>query len=186
VPDVLTTQHYTSPDKANTNNVTSPGRVVPDISLVADSTTGVLVGQTQTDADGVARYSEYRLGGTSVSSPLFGGLMALAIQWNGGKSLGFVSPAMYSAYIKSPTAFRDPFAHTPLNVRTDYTNTQDPTSPVVYHLRLLGQLSTLHALKGYDDSTGLGTPCATSFVAAIVAPNVAAGPGPGCGEPLSP
>ncbi|HVA05173.1 MAG TPA: S53 family peptidase [Acidimicrobiales bacterium] len=185
VPPSLTTQRYTSPDKANTNNVNSPGRVTPDISLVADSTTGVLVGQTQTDVDGVARYSEFRIGGTSVSSPLFGGMMALAIQWNGGKSLGFISPAMYAAYIKSPSGFRHPYDHTPYNVRTDYKNTQDPSSPVVYHLRLLGQLSSLHWLSGYDDSTGLGTPCATAFIAAIVAPTVAIGSGPGCGEPLS-
>jgi subtilase family serine protease len=185
VPDSLTTQHYTSPDKQNTNNVTSPGRVLPDISLDADSTTGVLVGQTQTDVDGVARYSEFRIGGTSVSSPLFAGLMALAIQYNGGKSLGFVSPALYAAYIKSPDAFRKPFDNTPINVRTDYTDTQNPNSPLIFHLRLLGQLSSLHWLKGYDDSTGLGSPCASAFIPAIVAPNVALGAGAGCGAPLS-
>jgi subtilase family serine protease len=181
----LTTQRYTSPDRQNSNNVTSPGRVLPDISLDADSTTGVLVGQTQSDVDGKARYSEFRIGGTSVSSPLFGGLMALAIQYNGGGSLGFVSPALYAASIKSPDAFRDPFDHQPINVRTDYTNTQNPQSPVFFHLRLLGQLSSLHALPGYDDSTGLGSPCASAFIPAIVAPNIAMGAGPGCGAPLT-
>jgi hypothetical protein len=88
--------------------------------------------------------------------------MALAIQYNGGGSLGFISPALYSASIKSPDAFRDPFAHQPINVRTDSTNTQDPLGPLVFHLRLLGQLGTLHALKGYDESTGLGSPCASA------------------------
>jgi len=183
VPSFLTTQDY-SATGVESNNVSSPGRVVPDISLVADSTTGVLFGSTQTDVDGVARYSEYRIGGTSVSSPLFAGMMALAIQRNNGNSLGFVSPAMYTAYKKSPAAFRHAFDHTPYNIRTDYANTQNPASPLVFHLRLLGQLGTLHWLKGYDDSTGLGTPCASAFIEAIVKPNVAGAVGPGCGEPL--
>jgi subtilase family serine protease len=186
VPKDLTTQIYTSPDGQNTNNVTSPGRVVPDISLVADSTTGVLIGQTQTDVDGVARYSQFRLGGTSVSSPLFAGLMALAIQHNGGKDIGFVDPAMYKAYVTSPNGFRDPsLGRNLVTERPDFTNTQNPASPVIYHLRLLGQLSTLHDLKGYDDSTGLGTPCASVFIAAIVAPSVPQGAAPGCGDPLA-
>ncbi len=186
VPKNLTTQHYTSPDGQNTNDVTSPGRVVPDISLVADSTTGVLVGQTQTDINGAARYSEFRLGGTSVSSPLFAGLMALAIQHNGGRDIGFVSPAMYKAFVTSPNGFRDPsLGRNLVTERPDFTNTQNPASTVIYHLRLLGQLSSLHDLKGYDDSTGLGTPCASVFIAAIVAPTVSAGAAPGCGEPLT-
>ncbi len=186
VPASLTTQSYSSPDGQNSNDVTSPGRVVPDISLDADSTTGVLIGQTQTDVNGKPAYSEYRIGGTSVSSPLFAGLMALAIQRNGGRSLGFVSPAMYAAYAKSPAGFRKPSLGQSLtNVRADYSNTQDPSSSVVYHLRLLGQLGTLHSLKGYDDSTGLGTPCATVFINAIVNPAVSAGSGPGCGSPVA-
>ncbi|HEX7354723.1 MAG TPA: S53 family peptidase [Mycobacteriales bacterium] len=183
VPAALTTQ---SAAESDGNAITSPGRVVPDISLVGDSTTGVLVGQTQTDKDGTARYSEFRIGGTSVSSPLFAGLMALAIQKNGGTSLGFVSPAMYAAYPLSPAAFRDPSLGRSLtNVRTDYNDTSDPTSGVHYALRLLGQLGTLHDLKGYDDSTGLGTPCASAFVLAVVHPTAPAGVAPGCGAALT-
>src|SRR5581483_7350206 len=165
----------------STNNVTSPGRVVPDISLVADSTTGVLVGQTQTDVNGKAAYSEYRIGGTSVSCPLFAGLVALAIQRNHGKSLGFVSPALYSAYKKSPHGFRDPaLGRNLVNVRTDYKNTQDPHSGVVFHLRLLGQLSSLHDRKGYDHSTGLGTPCSSILIPAVDKPTAEVRKGAGC------
>ena len=179
VPASLTTS------TADGASVTSPGRVLPDVSAIADSTTGVLVGQTQTDKDGTAAYSEYRIGGTSVSSPVFGGLMALAIQKNGGKSLGFISPAMYLASKNSPQAFRDPsLGRNLVNVRTDYSDTQDPTSPTVFHLRLLGQLSSLHDLVGYDDSTGLGTPCAPAFAAAVVTPMTAVSDVPGCGLPL--
>jgi subtilase family serine protease len=181
VPSKLTTQTYTSPDQESTNNVTTPGRVVPDISLVADSTTGVLVGQTQTDTDGKATFSEFRIGGTSVSCPLFAGLMALAIQRHHGKSLGFVSPSLYSAYQKSRSAFRNPSLGSKLvNVRTDYSNTQDPHSGVVFHLRLLGQLGSLKYRKGYDNSTGLGTPCGPTFVAAIDKPTAKAKTVAGC------
>jgi subtilase family serine protease len=175
VPKSLTTQKYTSPDKQNTNNVTSPGRVVPDISLVADSTTGVLVGQTQTDVNGKPRYSLFRIGGTSVSCPLFAGLMALAIERHHDRSLGFVSPSLYSAYKHSRSAFRKPSLGRKLvNVRTDYKNTQDPHSGATFHLRLLGRLSSLTYRKHYDDSTGLGTPCGPMFIAAIDKPTVTA------------
>jgi subtilase family serine protease len=181
VPSSLTTQVYTSPDKQNTNNITKPGRVTPDISLDADSTTGVLVGQTQTDVNGKASYSEFRIGGTSVSCPLFSGLVALAIQANGGRSLGFMSPALYAAYPHDPAAFRDPSLGRGLvNVRTDYNNTQDPGSGLVFHLRLLGQLSSLHDLKGYDDSTGLGSPCASALVKVMVRPTAKGVTGAGC------
>jgi hypothetical protein len=38
--------------------------------MVGDPSTGMLVGQTQTFSDGTY-YDEFRLGGTSLSSPLF-------------------------------------------------------------------------------------------------------------------
>ncbi len=48
-------------------------RVVPDVSAFGDPNTGFLIGQTQTFPDGSAKYSEYRIGGTSLSSPIFAG-----------------------------------------------------------------------------------------------------------------
>ena len=51
------------------------GRAVPDVGLDADPTTGMLIGETQTFPDGV-RYGEYRIGGTSLASPLFAGMTA--------------------------------------------------------------------------------------------------------------
>ena len=50
--------------------------------MVGDPNTGFLVGQTQTFPEGVS-YDEYRIGGTSLSSPLFAGVMALADQQAG-------------------------------------------------------------------------------------------------------
>ena len=66
-------------------------RAVPDVAMVGDPSTGFLVGQSQSFPDGSVRYSEYRIGGTSVSSPLFAGVVAVADQVNGG-TLGFLNP----------------------------------------------------------------------------------------------
>jgi subtilase family serine protease len=154
----------------------TPGRVEPDVSMVADSTTGILIGQTQKFANGSTKYGEYRIGGTSVSCPLFSGLVALAVA-KGHHRLGLITPTLYA---KSKTAagrerlFYDPKAiarkhgmSTLANVRPDYTATDNPKSKVTYSLRILSNLSTLHSLRGYDDSTGLGTPRAAALVATL-------------------
>ena len=67
------------------------GRAVPDVGLDADPTTGMLIGLTQTFPDGVA-YGEYRIGGTSLASPLFAGFTALRAQAAGRTRVGFLNP----------------------------------------------------------------------------------------------
>jgi subtilase family serine protease len=156
----------------------SAGRVVPDLSLLGDPTTGFLMGQTQAFPDGSTKYSEYRIGGTSLACPLFAGMLALAVEKNGDKGLGLVTPTLYAASATSSgiaSLFHDPSDVTldankqsPFaNIRPDYTDGSDATSPVVYSLRTLGNLATLHAYKGYDDSTGLGSPKAAALVAVL-------------------
>ena len=54
----------------------------------------MLVGETQAFPDGI-HYGEYRIGGTSLSSPLFAGVQALAAQAAGGR-LGFANPTIYA------------------------------------------------------------------------------------------
>jgi hypothetical protein len=56
-------------------------RHVPDVAAVGDPQTGYLIGQTQAFRGEL--YDEYRIGGTSLSSPIFAGLMALADQASG-------------------------------------------------------------------------------------------------------
>ena len=208
----------------------APGRVTPDVAMIADSTTGFLVGQTQlpdvgsdgTTASATAAYSYYRIGGTSVSSPIFTGLIAdvdQALTAAGGSSAGFVNPTMYPFLARHDGAFRDPSigraagtsrlgstmaqsltgctqatagttdVSTQLcvgtgpgvvpvvnEVRGDYTDEANPgitdassgtpsgPNTVVYHLRAQGVLGTLEDLPGFDDSTGLGSPCAPQFI----------------------
>src|SRR5206468_7364689 len=80
------------------------GRALPDIAAFGDPNTGYLIGQTQTFPDGTVRYSEYRIGGTSLSSPIIAGIMALANQ-AAGRTLGFVNPLLYG--LAGSTAYTD-------------------------------------------------------------------------------
>jgi subtilase family serine protease len=153
-----------------------PGRVEPDVSMVADSTTGLAIGLTEHFADGTDHYGEFRIGGTSLSCPLFSALLALAIG-KAGHGLGLINPTLYSKagtaagrakLFNNPTAITRSHGESTLaNVRPDYAATDNPKSAVSYTLRLLGNVGTLHALPGYDDSTGLGTPKGPALIAAL-------------------
>ena len=136
-------------------------RVVPDIAADADPTTGFLVGQTQTFPDGSIKYGEYRIGGTSLASPLIAGIQALAQQAN-GFPLGFANPAIYDRYGSS--SFHDVTDHpygpgtTLADVRVDFANSVDASDGLITSLRTLGKDASLSATRGYDDVTGVGSP----------------------------
>jgi subtilase family serine protease len=131
------------------------GRAVPDVGLDGDPTTGMLVGLTQTFPDGVA-YGEYRIGGTSLASPLFAGFTALRAQ-AAGKRVGFLNPTIYA---KAGTAFNDVKGTPPDagNVRIDFANSNDASGGLVYSVRTFNQDSSLKVKKGWDDVTGVGSP----------------------------
>jgi subtilase family serine protease len=143
-----------------------PARVVPDISLVGDPNTGMLVGQTQTFPDGTTKYGEYRLGGTSLSSPLMAGVMALADQ-QAGRPHGFANPVLYAQY--ATPALHDVVApDQPIAVvRNDFVNGVDASDGVLTKLRTFDQTQSLHTTPGYDDVTGIGSPNGQRFLAAI-------------------
>jgi subtilase family serine protease len=132
------------------------GRAVPDVGLDADPTTGFLVGQTQTFPDGVY-YDEYRIGGTSLASPLYAGMTALTTE-NAGGRLGFLNPAIY-AQAGSGT-FNDVKGSPPDegNVRADFANSTDDSAGIVYSVRALGRDSSLALGTGWDEVTGIGSP----------------------------
>jgi subtilase family serine protease len=141
-------------------------RVVPDVATVGDPTTGFLVGETQAFPSGGPRYAEYRIGGTSLSCPLFAAIMALADQARGIHH-GFANPLLYS--LAGSAAFRDivdppsPMAA----VRTDWANFLNPHRGRLFTLRSLNQTGTLHTTPGYDDVTGLGSPNGQAFLDAM-------------------
>lgn len=137
-------------------------RVEPDIAAVADPNTGFLIGQTQTFPNGSQKYSEYRIGGTSLAAPVIAGVQALAQQARHGIAIGFANPLIYNKY--GTSVFHDVTDH-PLGqgqglavVRVDYANSVDASGGLITSLRTLGVDASLHATVGYDDVTGVGTP----------------------------
>ena len=160
----------------------SPDRVVPDISMEADPATGMLVGETQTFPDGVY-YDQYRIGGTSVASPLFAGVIARADS-QAGTPMGFLNPTLYPLARSSSAIYDVGPAGQQDMARADYVNSLDASSGYLYTARIVdyegqeqyctakGQCSTRNvALKtapGYDNMTGLGSP-GQRFVSALVA-----------------
>ena len=108
-------------------------------------------------------WDQYRIGGTSLSSPLLAGVVAVADQVN-RRPLGFINPLYYRMLgigalhdIVAPTA---PLAE----VRTDYDELPGQQQGVFFRLRTIDvQSSTLHDTRGYDDETGVGTPNGPAF-----------------------
>jgi subtilase family serine protease len=150
-----------------TKNGGAPARAVPDIAALGDPTTGILVGQTQTFPDGSTAYSEYRIGGTSLSSPLMAGFMAL-VQQRAGHDLGFANPLIYAH--AGSAAYHDVTPATGLGaVRAEYVNGVDASNGYVYTLRSLSFDTnlTIHTRAGYDDVTGVGTPNGAAFLTAL-------------------
>ncbi|NNN37861.1 S8/S53 family peptidase [Streptomyces sp. S3(2020)] len=148
------------PDALAKANNAAGNRVVPDISAIADPNTGFLVGQTQTQADGSESYSEYRIGGTSLASPVIAAVQALAQEARGGKAIGFANPSIYAKY--GTKAYHDvtdnPTGRQLAVARVDFVNGYDATDGLTTSVRSLGKDSSLSAVKGYDDVTGVGTP----------------------------
>jgi len=140
----------------------TPMRAVPDIAMDADPNTGMLVGETQVFPNGTY-WSQYRIGGTSLSSPLLAGVVAVADQAH-HHLLGFINPLYYR--LLGTSALHDIVAPTsPLaQVRTDYTNFLNNSQGKFWRLQTVDvQSSTLHDTPGYDDETGVGTPYGPAF-----------------------
>jgi subtilase family serine protease len=143
----------------------TPMRVVPDVSALADPSTGIETGETVLQPDGTTfAFSLSRVGGTSVACPVFAGIEADA-QQAAGHAIGFANPAIYQRYHTS--AFRDvtdhPFGNRHLaEVRNNYTDPATKQGPLLTFLRTLGingeGAAALPAVKGYDDATGVGSP----------------------------
>ena len=138
------------------------GRAVPDIAAVGDPNTGFLVGETQMFPNGKSKYSEYRIGGTSLSCPLIAGIEALSDQAF-GRAHGFANPAIYR--LAGTSAVRDVVPQGKhAVVRVDFVNGVDDTDGLIYSLRSLDQTQSIFTRKGYDDVTGIGTPNGLAYV----------------------
>jgi subtilase family serine protease len=143
-----------------------PMREVPDVAMDADPATGFRYGETFRLRGGKTGFMLSRIGGTSLSAPLFAGLEADAAEQADVSQLGFVNPALYS--LARTSAFHD-VTDTPLGARTrialarnEWAHSGTGTGGLRTSLYTLGTDGTgmhaLHAVKGYDDVTGLGSP----------------------------
>jgi subtilase family serine protease len=136
----------------------APGttRQVPDVAMDADPQTGMLVGETQRFPHGV-HYGEYRIGGTSLASPLFAGMTAVAFEKSHVKRVGLLNPTLYRH--AGRRAFND-IKGTPPNrgvVRCDFVNGINRGAGLAYTVRTFNNDSSLRVHKGWDHVTGLGT-----------------------------
>jgi subtilase family serine protease len=153
----------------------TPLRVVPDISMDADASTGMLIGLTQTFPNGVF-YAQFKEGGTSLASPLLAGVVADADSAAGG-SLGFLNPTLYKAVTVNPEAYNDivapPNADSAAVIRVDFANTVDNSDGYLVSVRGINYEGpetycdgtgncatrdvTLTTAPGFDGMTGLGS-----------------------------
>jgi subtilase family serine protease len=144
-------------------------RTVPDVAMDADSATGILVGQStgsvssRSSGDGgltftlaATGYQYADVGGTSLATPLFSAMEALAQQAAGGTPLGFADPVLYK--LAGSSAFHDvqpspaALGHEPEVVAADQNG-----NPLLVEM---DRDTSLKTAQGYDDTTGIGSPAA--------------------------
>lgn len=182
VPKGLATQTYTS--SGVPVPLDPPRRVTPDISMVADPNTGLLYGETYTissppvDAgclklSETTEYCEQGIGGTSVATPLFAGVLGLVNQSRFAQRLaavGFVNPALYRLPVGETAGSGTPIV--------DVNAPSTPTGGLYGQLgfdnfalfatidsyvdskgKVIENVDTsLRSAPGYDNVTGLGVP----------------------------
>jgi subtilase family serine protease len=144
-------------------------RTSPDVAMDADAATGMLVGGTPLYGDtwpgsdeSAWKYTERRYGGTSLSTPLFAGVQALAQQARGGTPLGFANPTLY--HLAGTGALRDitKLAGPPPAAVAQRWVSAGTFAPML--IRILadepipGVPTTTSVGPGFDTETGIGAP----------------------------
>jgi hypothetical protein len=132
----------------------------PDIAADADPATGMLIGLTaQTTATSPPAYTEVVAGGTSESSPLIAGIQADAQQAQ-RIPIGFADPAIYQRYDTRAyhTVTDDPLGPGVTIASVDALPSPVPSGEAPDYLVTMAHDTSLHAMPGYNDITGVGTP----------------------------
>lgn len=161
-------------------NVPGNTRLVPDIAMLADSFTGVEIIETIG-----GQLSVGVIGGTSLSTPMFSGIMAIAAQ-QAGHGLGQAAQLVYdlpAGAVTDVTAVSSPNNVTGIINATPFTANQlaaplgNTTSfySALYNSPLstrwfvltFGTDSSLTTGPGWDNVTGVGTPNGMDFVNAV-------------------
>ncbi|HEY1489305.1 MAG TPA: S53 family peptidase [Micromonosporaceae bacterium] len=141
-------QKLAVPKSLSELNGSTKMRVIPDIAALGDPETGFLIGIS----DG-SPFTNIQIGGTSLSAPTIAGIQAVASQ---GRffPIGFANPLLYTLGLTG-IAYHD--------VKAPAT-TQALVTKSGASLLTLGDDSSLTATRGFDDTTGLGTPNGTFFL----------------------
>ena len=146
---------------------------MPDISADADPFTGFAVGYLtfHKKRHKPPTYSQFPVGGTSLSSPLVAG-MVTAAQQGQAAAFGFTNPALYQlagssalhdplpVTSSSPVAYRG-VACSPHDCGLWALTTSDDQSSKMFGYT--GQVT----LPGYDNMTGIGTPAGQAFISGL-------------------
>lgn len=144
-------------------------RTGPDVAIDADAATGMLVGGTPLygetwpgSDESTWQYTERRYGGTSLSTPLFAGVQALAQQARDGKPFGFANPTLY--HLTGTEAFRDITKLTgppPAAVAQRWV-APGTFAPMLFQILAQeptpGVPTTSSVGPGFDNETGIGVP----------------------------
>jgi subtilase family serine protease len=186
---------HTTRASGQTRTFPSAHRVTPDIAMLGDPYTGFLVGEIYTIAGDAkldsgckkltakTEYCEGGTGGTSLSSPLFAGVLALADQARFAKklpALGLANTALYGLTVGTPgtdaapiidigkpagpTAILRGYIGEPAKVRVVTINASvDAAKTAVTE----GADTSYLVQPGYDEVTGLGTPNVPAFIKAL-------------------
>ncbi|GAA2826465.1 S53 family peptidase [Kribbella solani] len=140
-------------------------RAVPDLAAVADLDTGMLTGYTTLDDKGKPTYRTMVNAGTSLSAPLVAGLIAGAQQGR-RTPFGFINPLLYRLHgtraindvlpINKAMPQQNRAAYTPAtatdSATIDVFDSHNPTD------------TDQTTVKGYDTTTGIGTPNGLPFI----------------------
>jgi subtilase family serine protease len=134
------------------NTASDTMRMVPDLSVMGDPTTGFIQYYTGS-GQGFCRHSCSGgwggIGGTSIGAPLVSDLIAVAAQSCGVSRLGFINPSLYAM---ASTGFVD--------VTTGNND--------------LYNIGVYSAGPGYDMASGLGSPDGAAFIAGLCPPSFSA------------
>jgi subtilase family serine protease len=163
------------------------GREVPDVSALADPATGFVIVFT----DGGVQYVQAGWGGTSLASPIFTAIWAIADQYN-GEPLGQAGPVVSKLKSGQITDVRPTSALTDYDVSgtvhdssgTTFYSATDLFAGLLYKTKeftsaiwnldpgfavalSFGTDSSLTVTKGWDNVTGFGEPNGLPFVQGV-------------------
>ncbi|MBY8344426.1 S8/S53 family peptidase [Streptomyces sp. KC 17012] len=123
-------------------------RATPDVSMEGDGAIPVVIGYTVS-----GQFETVGYGGTSAAAPAFAALQADAEQLS-GHTLGFANPLLYA--MRNTGVFHD--IRDPVRPTAVIRDMGPDAGTYRYLLYTLGHDYGLSATKGYDLSSGLGSP----------------------------